>query len=166
LRGYVYSCDKRFKWLAMAKLLGKTFPISNHDIFKMVEKCEEDLDGTGIHEGANPCRPSNDQIANVCLSHFPAGQPHPTAFDAHLERYLGVKMHGVPCSAHLCEHFDTVQETDVLCICGCVLLVIIALAVRCWGKHLFDWFKSSRMRERSLQMFAHHEGPEERGRPS
>lgn len=140
LRGYVYSCDQRYRWLAMASLLNKTFPISTHDVSMMVAACKEDMGGTGIQEGMNPCRPTPAMVANVCLSHFPEAQPRPTA-------------HGVPCSEHLCEHFDAVQETDVACVCGCTLLVIFAIGCWCRASDAFDKFKSRVMQQRATEMF-------------
>jgi hypothetical protein len=152
LRGYVYSCDQRYRWLAMASLLNKTFPISNHDVSRMVETCEERMGGTGIQEGTDPCRPTPAMVADVCLSHFPEVQPRPTAFNKLFES-LGMPMDGVPCSEHLCEHFDAVQKTDAACVCGCTLLVMFALGFWCRTSHVFDRFKSRVVQQRAAEMF-------------
>lgn len=152
LRSYVYSCDQRYRWLAMASLFNKTFPVSNYDVSRMVETCEGRMHGTGIQEGTNPCRPTPAMVADVCLSHFPEAQPRPTAFNK-IPESLGMQMKGVPCSEHLCEHYGIVQKTDAACVCGCTLLVALALGFWCSTSSVFDRHKSRLMQQRAAEMF-------------
>jgi hypothetical protein len=139
---YVKSCHKRYMWIAMAKGLKKKFPISNYDLFKVVESCEQELDGTGTAWGTDPCRPTYNQTACVCLWDFPERQPRPVAFRAFVQRRLGWQISGVPCWTPLCEHFGIIAPmADVVCICGCTLLVISALVCRCRARDEFYRYK-------------------------
>jgi len=151
LRGYVYSCNRRYHWLTTAVMLNKTFPISNSAVFRMVSECDDALIGTGTHEGV-ACRPTLEQVEDVCLAHFPEAQPRPAAFTAAIEQAIGVQVHGVPCAVEVCEHFYGVQKTDLACFLGCTLLVVGALFCRCCAHHMFDGYKTRVMMKRSLEL--------------
>lgn len=129
VRGYVWSCYRRFNWLTMAVLNNNTesgqkmhFPISFHNMEKMGQQCDSEVKGTGL-QGV-PCRPNLDQI-NVLCDNFQflhdRGQPWPKAFAGYdfVENVVGENQVGLPCVPGICalRHKIVAHEWTLIGLC-------------------------------------------------
>eukprot|EP00929_Paragymnodinium_shiwhaense_P009197 TRINITY_DN11326_c0_g1_i1.p1 TRINITY_DN11326_c0_g1~~TRINITY_DN11326_c0_g1_i1.p1 ORF type:complete len:503 (+),score=96.01 TRINITY_DN11326_c0_g1_i1:109-1617(+) len=95
LRTYLYSCYHQFSELTMAKLNNKSFPISRYDLRKLMEYCDEEVEGTGLATGI-PCRPSKAEIEVTC-ENLPPGQPAPGAGKVLAKDMLDLDVDGIHC---------------------------------------------------------------------
>jgi len=95
-RFYLFSCWTQWNVFTQAKLNGKTFPLSMHMFEKVKDDCEAKVKGTGLPPGSGPCRPSVDQVLDLCKDKTLEGGP-PEAGRALLFQLTGKDIPGVPC---------------------------------------------------------------------
>jgi hypothetical protein len=130
-RFYVWSCYRHFKWVTIATLNGKTFPMSTSALHNEVKYCHQMTDGTGVQSGASPCRPNATQVVNICEN--PPPGPRPGAFKLLLNEYLNIDIdHGVRCFDGICKFRNDLVEWDRVIYLGVFLLFLSTFALRYW----------------------------------
>jgi hypothetical protein len=95
-RFYLWSCWRQFYALTQAKLNNSTFPVSTKQLKDIMKMCEDKVTGTGIDPGNSPCRPSDEEVKQVCHGP-PPGQEWPGAGRMLVEHYFNVRFHGLKC---------------------------------------------------------------------
>jgi len=95
-RFYLWSCYTQYNHIAMAVMHNMTFPTSLSALHDLAETCDKETMGTGLLPGI-PCRPSEDQITEVCHN-LPPGQPDPGAGRLLIHKYIGVDVKGLSCA--------------------------------------------------------------------
>mmetsp|Transcript_65565 Transcript_65565/g.182273 ORF Transcript_65565/g.182273 Transcript_65565/m.182273 type:complete len:473 (+) Transcript_65565:100-1518(+) len=149
-RFYVGSCYSHFEWITIAQLHNVTFPVSTHDLSKLVHACYLETSGTGLDSGI-PCRPSAEQTAHVCR-HVPERQPRPTAFRVAVHEHLGLDVPGIPCASRVCALRNGVVVWDRTLFSLCVLALLSIWLCRHGADALIRRMKRNMQRLRMGQM--------------
>jgi len=123
-RSYLGLCTNQWRRIAMAvQIRPGEAPYSVRTLVDMEKTCHERMEGTGTIAGEDKCRPSMQQIIDVC-DHPPENQPLPYAFGA-----IGQKLFsdgerhnlGFVCQQSLCDLHDHIEHVDT------ALLVVLSL---------------------------------------
>jgi len=165
-RWYIYSCYSQYNGITMGRLHNETFPMSLSEIKAIVDKCEKDMEGTGLPYGV-PCRPSSEQVANTC-NHLPYAQPEPGAGRMLMHEYFDLDVKGISCGMHyldaignatgiealhdqltLCDVRDAIAPYDFACYSIAVVLICSTCCVRACGNWCIRRKKNSLMEEQA-----------------
>jgi len=156
-RFYIWSCYRQFKCLTMVKMNNESFPISLTHLRDLVKKCENKYLGTGHKDGV-PCRPSPDQVIEVCqnseLYNFSIPdvphQPRPTAFKAIIHDLTDYNLkRGIPCVKNVCKLNAQLAQYDTECTIICVVLIISTCLVRWFLNYMIRWWRGHLAKQRN-----------------
>eukprot|EP00933_Yihiella_yeosuensis_P043794 TRINITY_DN38768_c0_g1_i1.p1 TRINITY_DN38768_c0_g1~~TRINITY_DN38768_c0_g1_i1.p1 ORF type:complete len:607 (-),score=83.12 TRINITY_DN38768_c0_g1_i1:180-2000(-) len=143
-RYYVRNCYTKFEELTIASRWTPelTFPIPSCVMRSLGEECAEKMEGTGIAEGGNVCRPSHKDVQRLCTN---PPQKRPRAFQ-YIVQDLGLADYtdGVQCFEGLCEIRGHLVDYDksiailaifmviwTFCVCRPCLNYVIGLRRSC-----------------------------------
>jgi len=159
IRFYIWSCYRQFKWLTMVSLNNGSFPVSITGMHEIVKKCEDKYLGTGQADGV-PCRPSPDQVVEMCqkselynfsIPHMPH-QPRPTAFKGIVHDAIGYNIRtGIPCARGVCKFNAELSQYDTECIIICVTLIISTFLLRWFLNYMIRWWRGSLAKQRNKE---------------
>lgn len=116
-RMYLWSCYRQYYTLTIAKLKGKTFPVSTVEQADLRDECDDEYVGTGADDGTTACRPLDNETEYMCehMAIEQPEQPKPEAFVLALHEYLDISIsHGVPCKPELCSVRNKIAPLDWL----------------------------------------------------
>jgi len=148
-RLYVWSCYRQFVWLTEAQMNGRTFPISNHDLKELVQKCHDAVDGTGALPGT-PCRPNYNQTLTVCNTLPDVNRPE--AFVGLVYNIFGWHVSGVTCFHGICEFRDKIAGYDTYCIIAVICLLIATRCCKCMANQSVKNYKRAMQKQSSVQL--------------
>jgi hypothetical protein len=134
VRFYLWRCYLKYRRITIAKLQGKSFPISTHEMSVIMLNCHAKFDGTATAEGNTTCRPAASEVDKICLD-LPTGQPHPrlqVMSDKQSQKLLGFELPTFPCHEGVCELRNQIAPWDLESFALCVFLLIIVCC--CCGR--------------------------------
>lgn len=160
---YLVSCYTRYDRITMARLFNMSMPVSEASLQALEKQCASTFEGTGVAEGQTPCRPTDGQILETCMSTNPVWQnePRPKAFANFMEQTFGQRV-GLTCfnkldsfgtgpllqDGDICRLGQQEQVLDLIVYGGLAVALVLLCICRCCCNARIRAHKASLQMER------------------
>lgn len=125
-RYYVKNCYDKFRVLTIAEnWTPHEFPMPACALKSIDQKCADLMSGTGIDEGENICRPTDEAVEETCVKP-PQAQARPRAFE-YLAEDIGQPWLTAPCFHGICKFRNEVIKYDHFVVGGAAVLLFLVL---------------------------------------
>lgn len=165
LRLYLANCYAQYRLLHMGLhgAIGQvTSPISTAVLVHIDKFCTTKLDGTGVKDGQDVCRPSFEQVIKTCHN-LPSTElnSRPEAFSDAL-RSLGMDISFLrkvlTCPAEACDWYPVFKDWDRPIFASCfILLVFTWTCLRPLANHCVDVWRRGLMERHNEVMQRHNQ---------